>query len=504
MSRRWLSIPQPTTAALTGGAWRSSSVRVIADAPLFAREAARLSRELASLGVADADVSDADADAGDASVIRLHADSRAGEGFTIDVGTDIDITAGSPVGVFRATRQLLHNVRAQAGIPHGRVDSAPAVVERGFHLDAARKYFSADWIIALLHELADVGINTFQWHFSENEGFRLASERFPEVVSTEHVTREEATRVLEVAADLHIDVVPSLDMPGHLRHALGQHPSLRLPGTDALGTDALGTDAAGADALDTDHALDITRAEAVRFATDLIDDMAPIFPRSTRWNLGGDEFVDFARIDEYPALADTARARFGEEANGFDLLAEFVNLIAAHLRGLGFTARAWNDGMLRGNAVALDPAVELTWWTNWHAQMRPVADAVTAGHTLVNFNDALFYYVLGEMAGYRYPTSARIWAADWHPGLFPSLPDGALPEGGGAQEFEAPYPNLLRGAAFSVWSDDAPAQSPQQVADGIRDPLRAMAERAWNGGSALTYHDFLEIADGIGVNQAGD
>lgn len=465
---RWLSIPQPTTIALTSGEWRPSSTHVIAEEPQFEGEATRLELELAELGLAH----------GDGTIIRLNADSRTDEGFEIAVGADIHVTAGTPAGVFRATRQLLHNLRAQGSIPCGRVQSSPAVPERGLHLDAARKHFPAEWIIDLLHEMADVGINTFQWHFSENEGFRLGSERFPEIVSADHITRGQAAWILDAAADLHIDVIPSLDMPGHLRHALAQHPSFRLPASGGP---------------ETDHALDITSADAVRFAESLIDDMAPIFSRSTRWNLGGDEFVDFARIDEYPALAVAARARFGAEATGFDLLTDFVNVITLHLRSLGFSARAWNDGMLRSSAVTLDPAVVLTWWTNWHARMRPIADAVPTGHALVNFNDALFYYVLGEKAGYAYPTSERIWAADWHPGLFSSLP------GGDAQEIEAPYPDLLLGAAFSVWSDDLLAQSPQEVAAGIRGPLRAMAERAWNGGSALTHEDFVEIADGIGV-----
>lgn len=466
--QRWLSIPQPTAVALTGGGWRPSSVQVVVDSEAFVDEARRLQRELAQLGIRF----------GEGSSIRLHAGAQEGEAFRLIVGQDIDITAGTAAGAFRATRQLLHNLRAQDLVPYARIESSPAVAERGFHLDAARKYFPADWIIGLLHELADVGINTFQWHFSENEGFRLGSERFPEIVSAEHITREQAARTLAAAADLHIDVIPSLDMPGHLRHALAQHPSFRLPSSGGP---------------ETAHALDITNADAVRFVQSLIDDMAPIFSRSTRWNLGGDEFVDFARIDEYPALAVTARAGFGERATGFDLLTDFVNAITVHLRGLGFAARAWNDGMLRSSAVALDPTVALTWWTNWHAQMRPVADAVAAGHALVNFNDSLFYYVLGEKAGYAYPTSERIWAADWHPGLFPSLPGGAL------QEIAAPYPDLLLGAAFSVWSDDPVAQSPQEVAAGTRRPLRAMAERTWNGGSSLTHDDFLEIADGIGV-----
>lgn len=464
----WLALPQPTTIEPGVGVWRPPSVLVASEEPAFARETARLADELAALGIPG----------GHGSTIRLRQDDRAGESFAIAVGADVEVVAGSAEGVFRATRQLLHNLRAQGGVPCGRVSSAPVVAERGFHLDAARKAFPATWIIGLLHALADVGVTTFQWHVSENEGFRIGSDAFPEVVSAAHVTRADAVAVADAAADLHIDLVPALDMPGHLRHVLSTHPEHRLPSPSGP---------------PTDHALDITSAQAVAFAKELIDDVAALFPRSTQWHLGGDEFVDFARIDEYPALAAAAREQHGAEGTGFDLLTGFVNEIAAHLRGSGLVPRVWNDGMLRSENVALDPDLVLTWWTNWHAGMRPLIAAVEAGNPLVNFHDALFYYVLGERAGYTYPTSARIWDADWHPGLFPDLPDG------GRQEVGAPYPPHLLGAAFSVWSDDAAAQTPDEVLLGIRGPLRAMAERSWNGGSTLTHDEFRAIDAAIGV-----
>ena len=464
----WRAIPQPTSVEVTGQDWRPTSVRVVAEEPAFAREAERLAAELAELGIPD----------GGDSTILLRRDARDGEAFALEIGDDIEARAGTPVGVFRATRQILHNLRAQGVVPRGRVTSAPAVPERGFHLDAARMSFPASWIIRLLHALADVGITTFQWHVSEDEGFRIGSAAFPEIVSEAHVSRTEAIEVADAAADLHIDLVPSLDMPGHLRHVLSAHPEHRLPERGGPATD---------------HALDITSADAIRFARALIDDVAALFPRSTRWHLGGDEFVDFARIEEYPALAAEARARYGPHGTGFDLLTTFVNEVAAHLRAKGFAPRVWNDGMLRSAEVALDRDLVLTWWTNWHAQMRPLSAALEAGNPLVNFHDALFYYVLGEKAGYAYPTSARIWEADWHPGLFPALP------GGVRQEIARPYPEQLLGASFSVWSDDAAAQTPDEVAEGIRLPLRAMAERAWNGGSALTHEEFCAIDAALGV-----
>lgn len=464
---RWLALPFPQTFAPSGGWWHPTGADVVADDPSLVREAARMQDELAALGVPRRS----------GSVVRLRRDpAQHGESFAIEVGDDIVVTSGTAAGGFRATRQLLHNLRAQRSVPRGRVSSAPAVAERGLHLDAARKHYPVEWMLRLLPALADVGINVLQWHFSENEGFRLESEAFPEIVSDEHITRADATRILAAARDLHIEVIPSLDMPGHLRHVLARHPDLRMP----------------PDLVTEDAALDITRAEAVDFAHRLIDDMAPVFAGCTRWHLGGDEFVDFTRIDDYPALADAARERYGDHANGFDLLTAFVNGIAAHVRRLGFEPRVWNDGMLRSSAVALDPRVVLTWWTNWNAQMRPLSDAVAAGHRLVNVNDGLFYYVLGEKAGYRYPTAERIWDADWHPGLFPALP------GGVRQEIAPPYPDLLLGASFAIWSDEPAAQTVDEVTAGVRTPLRAMAERAWNGGSQLSLAEFTARDEAIG------
>lgn len=476
----WAAIPQPTAFEPAAGAWAPTRVRVIAASRGLRREAERLESELRACGISAAgSVSD--------PVIRLRLSPLAtrdptDESFTIDVAEDIVVSAASAAGVFRATRQLLHNLRAHGAVPRGSARSAPAVVERGLHLDAGRKHYPAEWILGQLHAAADVGINVVQWHFSENEGFRLESAAFPEIVSEERITRGEAAEIVATAHDLHIDLIPSLDMPGHLRHVLAAHPELRLPGIPGLATD---------------HALDITREDPVRFALALIDDMIPVFPHSTRWNLGGDEFVDFDRIAEFPALATAAVQRYGAQGTGFDLLTGFVNRVAAHLRERGIEARAWNDGLLRSAREHLDPDVVLTWWTNWNAGMRPVAAALAAGHRLVNVNDAMFYYVLGENAGYRYPTAERIWGADWHPGLFPALwgPEGQSTV---RQELMRPYPALLLGASFAVWSDRPEAQTPAEVAEGIRRPLRAMAERAWNAGSALSLADFAALDAAIG------
>lgn len=474
---RWLGLPRPSSLDLAGGEWRAFRVRVEAEKPLET-EASRLREELALLGIPEGDEG--------RIVLRLVPPEASTEAYRIEVGDDITVRASSPVGAFRATRQLLHNLRAQGFVPRGVIAGSPAVAERGIHLDTGRKHYPASWIEGMLRDAADVGVNVFQWHFSENEGFRLESTAFPDIVSTEHVTRREAARIVELARSLHIDIVPSLDMPGHLGQVLTAFPELRLSAGRAPGATA------HTEGPRDDHALDITREESTRFARSLVDDIAPLFAHSSSWHLGGDEFVAFERMEDYPSLAAAARERFGKHATGFDLLTDFVNVVAAHLRTRGFTARVWNDGMLRSSIVPLDADAVLTWWTNWHAEMRPLSDAIRAEHELVNVSDGVMYYVVGENAGYRYPTAERFWEIDWHPGLFPPLRDGQR------QEISLPYSSLLKGSMFAVWSDVPSAQSTEDIARGIRAPLRAMSERAWNGGSELSFDDFDHIDRAIG------
>lgn len=460
---RWASLPAPTTATWHDGVWRAESIAIAIADDRFAREAERLEAELAELGIA--------VDSAAPTSVTFRAGACPREAFSIAVDDDVVIAASTPAGAFYATRALVNNLRASGSMPRGVFTSSPSVAERGVHLDTARAYYPAAWMRAFLHQMASVSLNTLQWHFSENEGIRIAGVSGTLPVSHEHLTVDEVRDLLELAADLHIDVVPSLDMPGHLKFALAELPELRLA--------------------DDARALDISRPAAIEFAKQLIDDYAPIFKYSTSWNLGADEFLDVERTADPPALVAAAERRFGSDANAYDLITWFANAIADHLRERGFTARVWNDGMFRGNQVALASDIELTWWTNWNKPMAPLGAGLDAGHRILNFDDAHLYFVLGENAGYTYPTSQRLWRDNWHPGLFPALPGGAR------QELAIPYPAQLGGAFISVWSDKPEALAPAEVAALLWDPLAGFAERSWNGGSTLSHAEFVSARDGI-------
>lgn len=474
----WAGLPQPSQLTLDGGALElpaASRLFVLRQQQgLLQAEAERFSAELAASGALPAAPQIA---VGDENQIRpgdivLRQGDLAGtaspESFAIAVSNRVDVTGEGVQGVFYATRQLLQNLKASGKIPTGNVSSEPSVGERSLHIDVGRKYYTKQWIAAQIRDMGYVGLNTLQLHFSENEGFRIASDGHPEVVSAERLTKDEVRELIALAKANHIQVVPSLDMPGHLMQALSAHTELRLK--DVWGRDVRG-------------ALDITKPEAIAFAKELIDEYAELFAGSTYWNLGADEFVDFDRMSDYPILDNAAKQRFGPTANGFDLLTAFANDMGDYIESKGFTVRVWNDGMMRGNVVNLETDMQITWWTNWDTNMAPLQKALDGGYKLVNFNDSVFYYVLGEAAGYKYPTAARIWDRNWHPGVFPNLETGP-------QTLPQPYPAQLLGASFAIWSDRPAEQTEAQVAAGVRGPLRAMAERSWNAGSKLRLAQF--------------
>lgn len=401
-------------------------------------------------------------------VIELTDHEAAGdldsqEAYVIDIGTYAKITAASERAVMYGLWTLLQRLADDGSVPCGTITDYPVIRERALHIDIGRKFYSQDWLLERIREMSRLRLNTLQLHFSENEGFRLMSESHPEVVSDHYLTKQEMKAIILTAQRYHVDIIPLLDSPGHLGQALRTHPEWLLK--DAAGTPAPG-------------ALDITNPAARRFVLDLIDEYAELFAGSRYFHIGGDEFINFAEFDKYPQLAEYARNVLDiSGGTGVDTYIDYLNEVAEHLESKGWTVRAWNDGLYRADQiqrVAPKPSIQITYWTKWHPMMAPVEDILAKGHQVINYNDGYLYYVLGEHAGYTYPTGEKI-RASWHPGLFPNR------TGEAKQEYTGAYPRELIGSTFSIWSDKPEAQSEAEVASGLRGPLRAMAELAWLG-----------------------
>ena len=203
--------------------------RIVVESGALAGEAEMLRDELAAVSGLDVRVVDsAPARAGDVVLAR---DDRVGrEGYRLEIGDRVTI-AGGEAGLFYGTQTVLQILRATLGhrtLPRGEARDWPRLRERGYLLDVGRKYWSPDFIVQTIREMAYLKLNTLHLHFSDHNAFRLVSDRFPYLTAPEAYTRADIRRFEEVARRHHVMLIPEVEMPSHASAILQVHPEARL------------------------------------------------------------------------------------------------------------------------------------------------------------------------------------------------------------------------------------------------------------------------------------
>lgn len=434
--------------------------------------------------------------AGDIALSRGRCDARLGaEGYGLRSGPVLEIQAADSTGVFYGTRTLLQLLAQDTTVPAGHALDWPRYPERGLMVDAGRKYFTPGWLHQHIRELAWLKLNVLHLHFSDNQGFRIESERHPEIVSAEHLSKAELRDLVELARRHHITVIGEIGMPGHMTAALAPHPEFQL------------ADANGEPAPDK---LDVTNPLARQYARELVEEFLPLFP-GRYWHTGGDEYMASADYRNYPQLQAYAREKHGPDANAKDAVLDFVNWLDGLVRSQGRVTRFWHDGVSGGNAVTVSPDTVVDWWTDFNPigdlLPPPPQEFLARGHSIGNASYWPLYYTVGAAAGF--------------PEGLPPRPDPcSMYEGWEVRQFTGPLnaPAVLcqtvhvlpvktvaddeprnLGAKLFVWNDDPDAETEAQIAAGIAPRLRIVAQKTWNS-PLLTprYAAFMPLAEAIG------
>lgn len=409
--------------------------------------------------------------------LRLERGAKTGrEGYLLSSREgQVRITGSADAGVFYGTRTLLQTVRAQGRFADGVVRDRPDRPQRGFSLDVARKHFSAEWIRARIKEMGDLKLNQFQLHFSDDQAFRIESDSHPKIVSSPRLTKKEVRGIVELAAERHITVIPEIDSPGHLGAVLKAYPQLQLK--DRSGAAVPG-------------AVNIADPRAGKVVDELLNEYKKLFP-GKYWHLGGDEYLALTSEDpeaDYPALAARARKLYGGNARVQDLATAWLNDRAKTVRKAGRMPQVWNDGMHADGTVRPDKPRQVTYWTGKEIGSREPVEYLKEGWPVLNLNDEYLYYVLGEPNDFTYPTGERIYR-EWTP---------AVLRGTSPVPAKLSGPDRVLGGRFAVWCDLAGSQTTAQVADGIRLPLAATAQKLWDPRKpALSWQQFTALADRV-------
>ena len=288
--------------------------------------------------------------------------------------TSIYIVADSPEGFFYAfqsvKKMLPANVAAGVSrpgirytLPIVKIKDAPRFHYRGFMLDVSRHFFTTQEIKKFLRLMALYKMNTFHWHLTDDQGWRVEIKKYPKLTTIGATranswntdmdkgqywtnqtygpyfyTQDEIRDVVAYADSLHITVVPEVEMPGHFAAAVTAYPeySCNPKGAHKVWVEG---------GISTD-VLNVGNEKAVQFAKDILTELAPLFPGEV-FHVGGDETPT-------TAWQNNAECQAIYKAEGMtnysQLQSRFTKQIAEHLQSLGKRIAVWNEAVTANGA----------------------------------------------------------------------------------------------------------------------------------------------------------
>ena len=210
-------------------------------------------------------------------VFELHKTNlQSSEGYKIFIEPEqIKIVAEKPAGIFYGTQTLIQIINSfskpksdqnRIVIPAYTIIDEPRFVWRGMHLDVSRHFFSVDFIKKYLDVMALYKLNTFHWHLTDDQGWRIEIKKYPKLTEVGawrkgtgkeewnyfinpvekghpkyggYYTQDEIKEIVKYAKERFITIIPEIELPGHSWSALYAYPELSCTGIPWLKPDSI-------------------------------------------------------------------------------------------------------------------------------------------------------------------------------------------------------------------------------------------------------------------------
>jgi len=354
------------------------------------------------------------------------------------------LDAPNPLGVLHGMETFLQLIDLDAsgfGVPAVTIEDHPRFPWRGLMLDVARHWFPLADVKRTLDGMAAVKLNVFHWHLSENQGFRIESQRFPKLQELgsdgEYYTQDQVRDAIAYARERGIRVIPEFDMPGHTTAWFVGYPELASAASPAPGPYQIERQWGI-----FDPAMDPTREETYQFLDAFIGEMAALFP-DEYFHIGGDE-VNGKQWDANPSIQAFMRAH-GIKGNE-ELQAYFTRRVEAIVEKHGKKMIGWDE--ILSKDMPHNILVQ-----SWRGQ-KALADAARQGVGGILSNG--YYLDLGYSAAHHY-------AVD--------------PLGEGAADLSEEQKRLVLGGEACMWSEFV---TPELLDTRVWPRMAAIAERFWS------------------------
>jgi hexosaminidase len=394
--------------------------------------------------------------AADGAIRRDHVASLPAEGYEIEIAaTGAVVRSSSDAGAFYAEQTLKQLRAADGSWPCVSIHDEPCFVWRGFMLDVSRHFFDKPTILRLLDRMAALKLNRFHLHLTDDQGWRLAIEKYPELTQTgargnysdpdappRFFTKSEMLEIISYAAQRHIVVVPEIDMPGHSHAATHTFPNLN----------------GGANTLNP------ASPATYEFTQNVLLDVMDIFP--SPWiHVGGDE-VNAGAWKNNSIVVNQMQAEGIMDPQ--QLKSYFMRRISKVVEEHGRTPAVWHE------ALATKPDTNTVIFL-WRAYPATLKKALETGHSVVLTPSVPFYLSARAKDSSGNPT-VRNTLEDVYRGtpLLTNVPPAQLKQ--------------ILGLQACVWTEHI-ATVPELEAI-IMPRLAAMAEAAWTPADRKDFADF--------------
>jgi len=330
---------------------------------------------------------------GKTNIIFVYDETLADKAYFLSItSVGIEIKAKTAVSAFYAAqslKQMLWNISGEImkesiELSCLTISDAPEYEWRGFHLDVSRHFFTKDYILEIIDWLAYYKLNKLHLHLTDDQGWRIQSDKFPllnevgswrsfnnldsacmekaktnpdfqiderfiKIVNGKQVyggffTKQDIHEIVEYAAANFIDVIPEIDMPGHMSAAIAAYPTLSC--TDSIGWGR-----------EFSYPLCPCREEVMTFCKDVWEEIIELFPYPTV-HIGSDE----VEKDTWETSADCQEFMNQHNMTNLNEIQNyFVTQMQLYLESKGKVVITWDD-VIDGN---VDENLIMMYWREW-------------------------------------------------------------------------------------------------------------------------------------------
>lgn len=416
------------------------------------------------------------------------------------------VESSTPRSILLATqtlRQLITIENGKAFIPAVGIEDSPEWEWRGMHLDVSRHFYDKEEVMRYLDLMARYKFNKFHWHLTDDQGWRIEIKTYPELTeqsawreynnhdlsllkmaekehNTDYLlpekrmkeangqrlyggyyTQEEIKEVVAYAARLGIDVMPEIDMPGHMSGAIAAFPTLSCFDSTGWGETFSSPLCPGKD-------------YTLEFCKNVFREIFELFPYPYI-HLGADE-VEKANWEKCPHCQ--ARIRQQGLTDEKELHAWFVKEMEAFFIENNKIMVGWDeitDGGISNTAVMM-------WWRPWARQALP--KALNNGNQVILTPNSHNYFDFRQHAN----TLRDLYEFNPVPAYV-----------------EAHHLPLIMGVQGNLWCEYIPSM--ERVEYMVFPRMQALAETAWRKQEEKDwdgfYHRLIKhfpVLDGLRIN----